>query len=153
MCEINKITKKDSYPLPRIDEALDSLGGAKYFTGLDMARSYFQVPLRKEDKEKTAFSVNNKLYQWTVMSQGLTNAPATFSRLMNLVLNELTYKHFLVYLDDLIVFSKNLDEHLDHLREVLDRLIAAGLKLKSEKGQFASNKLSYLGYVVSENGL
>ncbi|CAF1067859.1 unnamed protein product, partial [Brachionus calyciflorus] len=153
MREINKITKKDCYPLPRIDQALDSLGGAKYFTGLDMARSYFQVPLREEDKEKTAFCVNNKLYQWKVMPQGLTNAPATFSRLMNLVLNGLTHKHCLVYLDDLIIYSRTFNENLAHLNEILDRLIAAGLKLKPGKCQFASNRVSYLGFVVSENGV
>jgi hypothetical protein len=150
---LNNVTKKDSYPLPRIDQALDSLGGAFYFTVLDMARGYFQVQIKAEDREKTAFSVNNKLYQWIVMTQGLTNAPATFSRLMNMVLNGLTYRYCLVYLDDTIIYSRTFDDHLAHLDEILSRIISAGLKLKPEKCKFCADEVPYLGFIVTNSGI
>jgi hypothetical protein len=120
---------------------------------MDMACGYFQVPLAECDKEKTAFVANNRLYQFKVMPLGLTNAPSTYSRLMDLVLNGLTYKYCLVYLDDTIVYSKNFDEHMKHVSEILDRIFAAGLKLRSEKCHFAADQVSYLGFSISRNGV
>ena len=136
-----------------MDQALDQLGGAQYFSVIDMSRGYFQVPLSKKDRHKTAFTANGKLWQWKVMCLGLCNAPSTFTRLMDLVLHGLTYVYCLVYLDDTIVYSKTFDEHLSHLEEIFSRLIKAGLKLNPDKCVFAADEVSYLGYVVSAEGI
>ena len=150
---VNSVTVKDSFPLQRMDQALDQLGGAIYFSVIDMSRGYFQVPLSKNDRHKTAFTANGKLWQWKVMCLGLCNAPSTFTRLMDLVLHGLTFNYCLVYLDDTIVYSKSFDEHLSHLEEIFSRLIAAGLKLNPEKCVFAADEVNYLGYLVSSKGI
>ncbi len=150
---LNNVTVKDSFPLNRMDAAFDCLNGAMYFTVVDMARGYYQVELDEEAKEKTAFSANGKLWQWTVMTLGLCNAPSTYTRLMDLVLHGLTYKYCLVYLDDTIIYSRSFDEHLEHVGEVLDRIIQANLKLRPEKCVFAAAKVNYLGYVISKDGV
>jgi hypothetical protein len=151
--KLNETTIKDSFPLHRMDQVIEALNGAIYFSVMDMARGYLQVPLAEADREKTAFIANNKLYHFKVMPLGLCNAPSTYSRLMDLVLNGLTYKYCLVYLDDTIVYSKSFDEHLRHVEEILDRIIAAGLKLRPEKCHFAADTVSYLGFTVSRNGV
>jgi hypothetical protein len=151
--KLNETTIKDSFPLHRMDQVIEALNGAIYFSVMDMARGYLQVPLAEADREKTAFIANNKLYHFKVMPLGLCNAPSTYSRLMDLVLNGLTYKYCLVYLDDTIVYSKSFDEHLRHNEEILDRNIAAGLKLRPEKCHFAADTVSYLGFTVSRNGV
>jgi hypothetical protein len=143
---VNSVTVKDSFPLQRMDQALDQLGGAIHFSVVDMARGYFQVPLKKEDRSKTAFSANGKLWQWKVMCLGLCNAPSTFTRLMDLVLNGLTFVYCLVYLDDTIVYSRSFEEHLEHLEEIFKRLIKAGLKLNPDE-------VSYLGFIVTTVGI
>ena len=153
MRAVNELTKKDAFPLPSMDQALDALGGAVFFSVMDMARGYFQVPLKDEDKEKTAFRANNRLYQWTVMPLGLANAPSTFSRLMDMVLNGLTFVYCLVYLDDTIVYSRTFEEHMKHVEEVLERIIKAKLKLKPEKCVFAAGEVNYLGFVVTRSGI
>jgi len=150
---VNSVTEKDSFPLQRMDQALDQLGGAKYFSVVDMSRGYFQVPLSEKDRHKTAFTANGQLYQWKVMCLGLCNAPSTFTRLMDLVLNGLTFVYCLVYLDDTIVYSKSFDEHLAHLDEIFSRLIKAGLKLNPDKCVFAADEVGYLGYIVSVDGI
>ncbi|XP_017474733.1 PREDICTED: RNA-directed DNA polymerase homolog [Rhagoletis zephyria] len=114
--KLSDITKKDSYPLRRIDDTLDTLSDAKWFSTLDLRSGYWQVELGSEDKEKTAFSVGDGLWQFTVMPFGLCNAPATFERLMERVLKGLHWKTCLVYLDDIIVIGKNFKDHLHKLR-------------------------------------
>jgi len=150
---LNEVTIKDSFPLNRMDAAFDCLGGSAFFTVVDMARGYYQVDLDEESKEKTAFTANGKLWQWKVMTLGLCNAPSTYTRLMDLVLHGINYKYCLVYLDDTIIFSKTFEEHLVHTGEVLDRIIKAKLKLRPEKCVFASDKVKYLGYVVTSKGI
>lgn len=103
--KINAVTKKDAYPLPRIDCALDSLGGSNWFRTLDLASGYWQVAMATKDREKNAFSTHRGLFHWTVMPFGLCNAPATFERLMEGLLGDIQWKHCLVYLDDIIVFG------------------------------------------------
>ena len=151
--KLNSITKKDSYPLPRIDTTLDLLHGNFYFSTLDFAGAYWQVAMHPKDKEKTAFIVQNKLYEFNVMPFGLANAPATFQRLMNLVLGDLVGKVCLVYLDDIIIFSQTLDEHLINLKLVFDRINTAKMRLRPDKCFFLKERLKFLGHCVSSKGI
>ncbi len=151
--KLNAVTVKDSYPLPRASEALDSLAGACWFSTMDLSSGYWQVELDPNDREKTAFNTGSALYQFKVMPMGLTNAPPTFQRLMELVLRGLHWKVCLVYLDDVLVFSRTFSEHLNSLEEVFSRFRSAGLKLKVNKCHFARSEVSYLGHVVSSQGL
>ena len=150
---LNAITKQDVFPLPRIDDTLDLLSSAKYFTTLDLASGYWQVKMAPESQEKTAFTTYSGLYEFTVMPFGLCNAPATFQRLMETVLAGLARKTCMVYIDDILIFSKTFEEHLTHLEEVFNRLRQAGLRLKLKKCTFAQPKVEYLGHVVTRNGI
>lgn len=113
--KLNAITVKYSYPLPRIDDILDQLDGNSWFSSLDLKSEYWQVKIRQEDKEKTAFSIGNGLWQFTVMPFGLCNAPVTFERLMEKILRGLLSKICLVYLDDVVIFGKRFEDMLDRL--------------------------------------
>jgi hypothetical protein len=124
--KLNERTIKDAYLLPRIDDTVEHLSNARYFSTLDLASGYWQVPLREGDREKTAFAVNNKLYHFRVMPFGLCNAPSTFQRLMDRVLRGLTWQQCLVYLDDVIIFAPTIDIHNECLRHVFDRIREAG---------------------------
>lgn len=150
---LNTITHKDAYPLPRIDETLDSLSGAQYFTTLDLASGYWQVEVKEEHKEKTAFSTPFGHFEFNVMPFGLTNAPATFQRLMECVLAGLSPEECLIYLDDVIIFSSSFIDHLKSLYNVLERLRSSGLRLKLKKCQFAKQQVLYLGHIVSSKGV
>jgi hypothetical protein len=150
---LNKVTKRDEYSLPRIDDMMDSLGGSAWFTSLDLASGYWQVEMDPRDKEKTAFITQFGTYQFTVMPFGLCNAPATFQRLMDDVLQDLLWDFVVVYLDDLNIFSRTFEEHLTHLRTVFDRLKQAGLKLNPEMCRFVSPELTFLGHVIDKQGI
>ena len=151
---LNQRTIKDAYALPRIEETLDILNGSSWFTTLDLKSGYWQMEIAEEDKEKTAFTVGNLgFFEFNRLPFGLTNSPASFQRLMQRVVGDLHLKSCLVYLDDLVIFSKSVDEHLARLTDVLTRLGQAGLKLKPSKCQFMQRRLVYLGHVVSEEGI
>ena len=150
---LNSETKIDVYPLPKIEDLLNQLDGAKYFAKLDLAAGYWQVRMQDEDKEKTAFCVPNGLYQWKYMPFGLVNAPPTFQRLMGKVLKTVLGKIALVYIDDVLVYAKSIDELIANLRKVLQLLQEAGLKLKPKKCELFKEKIDFLGHEVSERGL
>ena len=151
--KLNSVTVKDSYPLPRIDDTLDSLAGAKCFSTLDLASGYWQVGLTDEAKEKTAFSSSQGLYQFKVLPFGLCNAPSTFERLMERVLQGLRWQILLVYLDDVIIFSKTIEEHFERMDTVFTKLTQSGLKLKPKKCHLLRKEVLYLGHVVGSEGI
>ena len=138
--KLNEITRKDVYPLPRCEEILESLSGTVYFSHIDLVRGYWQIKVAKEDRDKTAFASPDGLFQFKRLPFGLTNAPATFQRVMNNVLSVLTWTDCLVYLDDIFVFGSTLQEHNQRLYEVLGRLEQAGLKLNAKKCHFRKNR-------------
>ena len=150
---LNSITVKDVYPIPRIDENLDALNGSRYFSTLDLASGYWQVPLSEDARQKSAFVVSSGFYQFKVLPMGLSNSGSTFERLMERVLRGLQWRILLLYLDDIVVFSKTVEEHMDRLHEVLQRLIKAGLKLKPSKCKLFQRRVLYLGHIVSEDGI
>ena len=150
---LNDVTTKDSYPLPRISDCLDALATGRYFSAFDLRSGYFQVLMDEADKEKTSFVTRSGLYQFKVMPFGVTNGPATFQRLMDMTLAGLNYQICLVYLDDIILMSRTVDEHLERLKLILDRLRTAGLKLKPSKCNLLQKSISFLGHIVSENGI
>ena len=152
--QLKAATIKDAHPLPRIDDLLDALHGAKWFSTLDLKSGYWQVPISEQDKEKTAFRTSSgQLFEFNQVPFGLCNSPATFSRLMDRVLAGLHWETCLFYLDDIIVFSSTWEEHLARLREVFERLRHAKLKLGAAKCTFAAKEVSYLGHRVTEEGL
>lgn len=150
---LNKVTVKDSHPLPRTDDTLDALSGSVYFTTVDLSSGYWQVPMHPDDKEKTAFTTGDGLYQFKVMPMGLTNAPPTFQRLMELVLHGLHWSSCLVYLDDVIVVGRSFSDHMSNLEQVLSRFQRANLKLKPSKCHFLRSEVCFLGHIVSRNGI
>lgn len=150
---LNEVTKKDSYPLPRMDLILEALAGSGWFATLDLQSGYWQVELEETAREKTAFSFGRGLYEFSVMPFGLCNAPATFQRLMERVLHDVPFETCLVYLDDVLVHAKTFDELLDKLELVFRRLRAAGLKLSPTKCELCQKSVTYLGHVISPTGI
>ena len=150
---LNAITRKDVYPLPRVDDILDALGGACYFSSLDLASGYWQVTLDEDARTKSAFTTFKGLYEFTRMPFGLCNAPATFQRIMQSVLAGLEWKTCFVYLDDVLVASRSFDEHLSHLCEVFLRLRDSGLRLKPKKCGLLRQSVPFLGHVISRRGI
>ena len=154
MCiKLNAKTVPEAYPLPRIDDCLDSLGYAEIFTTLDCNAGYWQVPVAPEDRDKTTFKSYLGTFRYTRMPFGPRNAPATFQRALDIVLSGVRWQSCLIYLDDVIVFSRSTDEHLRHVDEILTLLRRAGITLKLTKCSFFQPKVDYLGHVITPGKL
>ena len=150
---LNLATVKDGYPLPRIDDTLDMLAGKRWFSTLDLASGYWHVSLSPEARCKTAFATHSGLFQFKVMPFGLCNAPATFERLMDQVLQGLRWSRCLVYLDDIISFGTTFEDALDNLTLIFEHLRTYGLQLKSTKCHLFQTSVPFLGHVVGRRGL
>ncbi len=151
--DLNEITVNSVYPMPNIDGTLARLHGAKVFSVMDLESGYWQIPVKKEDQPKTAFITVDGLFQFVCMPFGLCTAPSTFQRTMDLVLEGLRWSVCLVYLDDIIIYAKDLEEHRERLGMVLAALRKANLKLKLSKCRFVEKEVTALGHRVSAEGV
>ena len=145
---LNAITVRDSYPIPRMDECMDSLGTAKTFSTLDANSGYWQVEIDPKDRDKTAFTSHHGLYRFIRMPFGLKNAPATFQRAIDVILSSVKWQFALVYLDDIVIFSPKPEEHIEHVKKVLMLLQDAGVTIKLRKCFFFTDNIDYLGHVI-----
>ncbi|GJR31972.1 putative reverse transcriptase domain-containing protein [Tanacetum coccineum] len=151
--ELNRITIRNRYPLPRIDDLFDQLQGAKYFSKIDLRSGYHQLRVREQDISKTAFRTRYGHYEFLVMPFGLTNAPAVFMDLMNRIFHEYLDKFVIVFIDDILVYSKSEEEHERHLRIVLEILRQKKLYAKFSKCEFWLQQVAFLGHIVSADGI
>ena len=151
--KLNAMTVRDAYPIPRIDDTLDSLQEAKFVSTLDLRSGYWQVEMDKTSREKTAFVTHKGLFEFNVMPYGLTNAPATFQRLMDIVLAGLKWQCCLVYIDDVVIYSPTFEQHLIDLKKVFQALRAANLTLKASKCHFCRREMRYLGHIITQQGI
>lgn len=150
---LNDITVGQSFRIPRVEEILDQLGNAKYFSTLDLASGYHQIKVHPRDRHKTAFSTSTGHYEFYRLPFGLKTAPSTFQRLMNSVLAGINGIKCFVYLDDIVIYGSNLKQHNRKLQEVFDRLREFNLKLQLEKCSFLRKEVHYLGHVITQDGI
>jgi len=151
--KLNEKTIQDAYPLPNIDEILDQLGNARYFSAFDLASGFHQIGMKTSDIQKTAFSTPDGHYEYNRMPFGLKNAPPTFQRMMNKGLKGLIGNNCFVYIDDIIVYGKTIEDHNKNLRILFERLRQVGLKLQPDKCEYLRPELEYLGHIISERGI
>lgn len=151
--KLNDITVSDRYPIPNINDILDRIGKAKYFSTLDLASGFHQIEMKSEDTAKTAFTVEGGHYEFVRMPFGLKNAPATFQRVMDNILGDLVGPICLVYLDDIIIFSPSLQEHITHLDQIFTKLTRANFKVQLSKSHFLHKEIEFLGHIITEQGI
>ena len=150
---VNKVTQIDNFPIPRTRDCLDAVAGAKLFSTFDVTSSYHQIPVRENDIPKTAFITKYGLYEHVTMRMGMKNSSATFQRCMEASLLGLTWESCLVYLDDIVVYAKTFQEHVERVDMVLDRIEKAGLKLKPDKCHLFRKEVHFLGHIISGQGV
>src|ERR1043165_2958402 len=151
--KINAITKTDAHPLPRIDDMLEQFREASWFSSIDLASGYWQIEMDEKDKEKTAFTCHIGLFEFNVMPFGLKNAPPTFQRMMNEILREWLDDFVVVYIDDIMIYSKTFEEHLKHIEKILKKLKEVNLMLKLNKCKWCEQNIEFLGHIVGKDGL
>jgi len=151
--ELNRVTVKNKYPLPRIDDLLDQLAGATIFSKIDLRLGYHQLKIKQGDVLKTAFQTRYVHYEFLVLAFGLTNAPAYFIDLMNRVFHTVLDKFVVVFVDDILVYSKSKEDHMEHLRIILKTLAEHKLYAKLKKCEFWIEKVHFLGHVISAEGI
>ncbi|GJQ89595.1 putative reverse transcriptase domain-containing protein [Tanacetum coccineum] len=151
--ELNKLTVKNRYPLPRIDDLFDQLQGSSVYSKIDLRSGYHQLRVREEDIPKTAFRTRYGHYEFQVMPFGLTNAPAVFMDLMNRVCKPYLDKFMIVFIDDILIYSKNKKEHKEHLKQILELLKKEELYAKFSKCEFWIPKVQFLGHVIDSEGI
>lgn len=151
--KLNEVTIDDKYPLPNIDSILDKLGRAQYFSTIDLAKGYHQILINKEDRKKTAFVTPHGLYEFIRMPFGLKNAPATFQRLMNEILRDFINKTCVVYLDDVLIFSTSIQEHIKSISDIFKVLEENKLKIQIDKCNFMQKETNFLGHIITKEGL
>ena len=151
---LNEVTVKDSQPLPRNDDSIEALTGSKWFSCLDMKSGYWQVDIDESDRHKTAFSIpGGTQYQWKHLAFGLSNAPATFTKLVQMIFAGLLWSMVIIYLDDIICHSKTFSDQLKNLEIVFKRLSDANLKLNPKKCVLFQKEVTFLGHVINKNGV
>ena len=151
--KLNDLTIKNRFPMPVIEEILDELSGSKYFTKLDLRAGYHQVRMQPQDEHKTAFKTHQGHYQYKVMPFGLTNAPATFQCIMNHILQPFLRRFVLVFLDDILIYSPTMEDHIHHIDLVFEQLRKNQFYVKDSKCSFAQSSLEYLGHIISDKGV
>jgi hypothetical protein len=150
---LNDVTIKNKYPLPRIEDLFDHMRGTKVFSKIDLRSGYHQMKIRPSDIPKTTFTTRYGLYEYTVMSFGLTNAPTYFMYLMNKIFMEYLDKFVVVFIDNILIYSKNEEEHEEHLRLVLQKLREHELYAKFSKCEFWLKEVSFLGHIITNGGI
>ena len=150
---LNRITERQIFPMPNIEQMLDSLNGSLFFSTIDLGSAYYQVELTEDSQEKTAFSTRTGQFCFNRMPFGIAAAPATFQKLMNIVLGKSLWKIAIVYLDDILIFSKSKEEHISRINEVLSKVKEAGLKINPEKCSFLKNETKFLGHIINGEGI
>ena len=150
---LNRVITQDSYPLPKIDEIFATLGDSKFFSTLDLKSSYHQIPVAEQDREKTAFCCHAGLYEFNRLPSGISIAPSIFQRLISKVLNGIEGVYAVAYLDDICIYSKTFEDHLQHIENVIKRLEHANMVLKKTKCVFGRSHIEYLGHVISKDGI
>ena len=151
--KINKDTDLDAYPLPMIDDILDHLGKAKFFSAFDLSAGFHQIPMKENCNKYIAFSTQQGHFEYNRMPFGLKNAPATCQRMLARVFHGLIGKHYFVYIDDIVIFGNTLQEHNQNLELVIKRITDLGLKLEPKKCEYLKPQLEYLGHAITKEGV
>ncbi|KAI4293527.1 hypothetical protein PAPHI01_2801, partial [Pancytospora philotis] len=153
LVRLNKLVELDGYSLPRMEHMIFSLRGQTWFSKVDLKDGFFQIPLRKEDRHKTAFRYQHRLYEWTVMPMGFKNAPAVFQRYMDQILKEEIGVSCYVYVDDILIYGKTEAEHDERVKRVLAALSKHNMAINDKKSEFKKRTIEFLGYNLSENSI